>query len=62
MCVRGEVTVGGGGVQFCSQGYFYYTNRGAHIYLGPGGNTPPAPPLGQNDMAKSKNVSMTGAR
>ena len=24
--------------------YFYYTQRGAHIYLAPGGNTP-APPL-----------------
>ena len=30
---RGE----GGGRQFLSQMYFYYTNRGAHIYLAPGG-------------------------
>ena len=25
----------GGGQQFCSQMYFYDTNRGAHIYLAP---------------------------
>ena len=42
---------GGGGVgeraavplqgrQFRSQMYFYYTNKGAHIYLATGGNTP----------------------
>ena len=28
------------GRKFCSQMYFYYTNRGVHIYLAPGGNTP----------------------
>ena len=28
------------GRQFRSQIYFYYTNRGANIYLAPGGNTP----------------------
>ena len=26
--------------QFRSQMYFYYTNKGAHIYLATGGNTP----------------------
>ena len=34
---------GGGlyrGVNFGLQMYFYYTNRGAHIYLAPGSNTP----------------------
>ena len=34
---------GGGGEagrKFRSQKYIYYTNRGAHIYLVPGGNTP----------------------
>ena len=28
------------GGQFRSQMYFYYTNRGIHNYLAPGGNTP----------------------
>ena len=32
------------GAAIRSQMYFYYTNRGAHIYLASGGNTP-APPL-----------------
>ena len=41
---------GGDGGGFYMDGKFelqmsvYYTNRGAHIYLAPGGNTP-APPL-----------------
>ena len=37
---RGE----GGARQFPSQMYFYYTNRGAHIYMAPAA-IPPAPPL-----------------
>ena len=28
------------GRQYRWQMYFYYTNRSAHIYLAPGGNTP----------------------
>ena len=32
------------GRQFRSQMYFYYTNRGAHIYLARDSDTPPPPP------------------
>ena len=31
---------GGRGWPFQAEMYFNYTNRGAHIYLAPGGNTP----------------------
>ena len=31
---------GVGGSNFELQMYFYYANRGAHVYLAPGGNTP----------------------
>ena len=45
-CIGGARGVGEGaarlqGRQYRSQMYFYYINdRGAHIYLAPGGNTP----------------------
>ena len=32
--------------QFRSQMYFYYTNRGTHIYIWPRAAIPPATPLG----------------
>ena len=40
------------GRHFRSQMYFYYTNRGVHIYLAPGGNNPPDPPLVGRDRNK----------
>ena len=50
---------GGGGVngqQFRSQMYFYYTNRGTHIYIWPWATIPPALPLG--NFEEKKRITM----